>query len=451
MAWIPAIIRNSPGILIGDSYNILYQAIGEEPLATHHPIVYTLIVKLCMSLSGNVDTGIAIATVVSVLTCLFLLAYVVYYMISRKWDYRIVLFTLALFLFYPSVKMFAITINKDMIFAAFVGVYLCALIEMLTGQLNRGNKWLLFLSALGVVLFRKNGVYLVLFTAIAFAFLKMEKKAKIFILAALMSTVLINGVIEGPVCSYFGVIKGSPREMLSLPLQQMARIARDEHGKEGIREREEIYTFFKDGANLKKLYNPLISDPVKDYFSESKYEGREKDFAKLAVRLFFMYPETSLEAYFCQSFGYWYPTPINWFYAKNKDTVVSYEHIIAAHNYKNTVDYVRFDEQKYKPIYQNLTSIALIFWVFVAMIGYLIYRKECKWLILFAPMIALWLTSVASPVWNEQRYVLAIYIALPLISGVIIKYVVGAKQGYVKISREKKKQWFDKIARTAQL
>lgn len=423
VAWIPAIIRNSPGILIGDSYNILYQAIGKEPLSTHHPIIYTLIMRVCMLLGRDADSGIAIGMIVSVLICIFLLSYVVYYMISRRWDFRIVLFTLALFLFYPPIKMLAVTINKDMIFAAFVGVYLCALTELLTTQLTKGRKWLLFLSALGVVLFRKNGVYLVLFTVIALAFLKIEKKSKVFCMTALIGVVLINGVIEGPVCSFFHIAKGSPREMLSLPLQQMARVARDEHGTEGSEVREEMYDYFLTGVNLGVLYDPLISDRVKNYFNLPNYEGHEKDFAALSLRLLTVYPETSIEACFCQSFGYWYPTPINWFYAENKNAVVSFNAIIENHAYAETVNYVRFDEGKYMPVLQNLTCIALIFWVFVAIVGYLIYRREYKWLLLSAPMLALWLTSVASPVWNELRYVMGIYIALPVILGTVIKYV----------------------------
>lgn len=142
----------------------------------------------------------------------------------------------------------------------------------------------------------------------------------------------------------------------------------------------------------------------------------------MSARLFFEYPEESIEAFLCQSFGYWYPTAINWFYPENKESHISYNSIIENVEYADTVHYVRNEEVKYIPILYNLTSIAIVFWVFVALVGYFIYQKKYQWLTLFAPMIALWLTSVASPVWNEQRYILAIYIVLPEMIGIAMKY-----------------------------
>lgn len=140
------------------------------------------------------------------------------------------------------------------------------------------------------------------------------------------------------------------------------------------------------------------------------------------MQLLSEYPEESIEAYLCQSFGYWYPTAINWFYAENNKDHMTYNSIIKNHEYAYSVNYVKQEDVKYLPVLYNLTCIAFVFWAFIALIGYFIYLKKYQWLMLFAPMFALWLTSVASPVWNEQRYILAIYIVLPEIIGLAIKY-----------------------------
>ena len=117
------------------------------------------------------------------------------------------------------------------------------------------------------------------------------------------------GIEKGAVY-FLSIDQGSPREMLSLPIQQMARI--EKNVKELDDEmRKEIDSYFKEGSSLGEAYYPLISDNAKDRFSEKKYDKREKEFLILSAKLFLAYPEESLEAFMCNSFGYWYPITIN--------------------------------------------------------------------------------------------------------------------------------------------
>ena len=53
------------------------------------------------------------------------------------------------------------------------------------------------------------------------------------------------------------------------------------------------------------------------------------------------------------------------------------------------------------------------------MLSYCICDKEYQKIIVFIPLFALWLTCVASPVWNELRYILGIYVSLPIVIGVL--------------------------------
>lgn len=122
----------------------------------------------------------------------------------------------------------------------------------------------------------------------------------------------------------------------------------------------------------------------------------------------------------CNSYGYWYPTEINWFYATNKKAKTSYNDYINNHEYADTVIFQYFNKEKKMPILYSLTSIGLVFWLLLSLLFYVLYIKKYDLLLLFMPILALWLTTFASPVYNEQRYVLPIYIITPIIIGELL-------------------------------
>lgn len=63
----------------------------------------------------------------------------------------------------------------------------------------------------------------------------------------------------------------------------------------------------------------------------------------------------------CNSYGYWYPVAINWFYARSteRDWEV-YDQIVANHKYGNTIEYI----MKNKSIFRLLVCFAALAWCF---------------------------------------------------------------------------------------
>lgn len=51
---------------------------------------------------------------------------------------------------------------------------------------------------------------------------------------------------------------------------------------------------------------------------------------------------------------------------------------------------------------------------------------------MFMPIVAIWMTCIALPVWHELRYVLGIYVGLSIILGAITEDTHGGK--YVKVA-----------------
>ncbi|MCX4321655.1 MAG: DUF6020 family protein [Lachnospiraceae bacterium] len=420
ICWSPALICNFPGILYADSWNQLYQAVGIESLSTHHSITHTLFLKLCMTVCQDIESGIVLYTISSFITIIAILSYIINIMIKEDFDVRIIVVTIFIYVLFPSISMFAITVAKDGWFAAFVGLFLMELYILAVKCKGSGKNLVgLLIAAMGVALFRKNGVYLLVFTGIYILVYMCKEKArleKVFIV--LLCAVGIGVGVEWLAVSLFNVKPGSQREMLSLPIQQMARIEKNVRNLDD-ETRAEIDSFYKNG-NLGEAYYPLISDHAKELFDDKSFTYRKREFVGLSFRLFLRYPEESLEAFMCNSFGYWYPIRINWFYAENNGRYLNIEAVTQKHEYPWNVNYVHFDKCGNTAGCDLFCSIAIIFWFFILAGGYLIANKEYGKLLMEIPMAALWLTSVASPVYNELRYVLAIYMALPIICQLIV-------------------------------
>lgn len=421
ICWTFSLINNFPGVIYADSWNQIYQALGIENFTNHHPMIHTLFLKICFIMGGDIKKGIILYTIISFFGIIFILSGIINLMIEENFDLRMIIISCFLYLFFPSIQMFAITITKDSWFAAFVGIFLLELYIVLINKKWGGHTAALAVAATGVGIFRKNGIYLLIFTVVYMSiYMCICKKKRIKkSLIICMFAIFLNMSIEKGILYFSTIDQGSPREMLSLPIQQMARIEKNVKVLNSELKKE-IDSFFKDGIDLGEKYYPLISDNAKDCFDEKKYYGREKEFLILSIRLFCKYPEESLEAFMCNSFGYWYPIAVNWFYAENCNKQLNIGKIVEQHEYPWSVEYIYFNEFKNITGLASFLSIGMIFWIYMIIGGYLAANKKYEKLTLIIPMGALWITSVASPVYNELRYVLSIYIVLPVIGQLVI-------------------------------
>lgn len=73
--------------------------------------------------------------------------------------------------------------------------------------------------------------------------------------------------------------------------------------------------------------------------------------------------------------------------------------------------------EKEIPIVSLIANIGFVFWIVLGICFYCIYRKKYQYLLMFIPIIVLYLTCLASPVSGELRYIYAMFVCLPLFSG----------------------------------
>ena len=72
--------------------------------------------------------------------------------------------------------------------------------------------------------------------------------------------------------------------------------------------------------------------------------------------------------------------------------------------------------QRKVPLISMAFSIGFTFWIVLICAIYTVYKKKYKYLLVYIPIFALWLTTIASPVWCEYRYIYSMFTCIPLLT-----------------------------------
>lgn len=428
LAWVPYLLKYYPGITTPDSFDQICQSLGLTQLANHHPITHTAIIGIFMNIGkavGNYNLGVALYSVFQMLVLSAGFSFGIYYMAKKNVDFRWRVISLLFLALYPVNGMYSITMWKDIPFAVCMLIFVIMLYEIASSKgeffEKKKNIFLFVLSMIAVILFRNNGIYVVVLTLpfVLFAYRKYYKK----IIAVIVFILCAYAIWKGPVFSALNVKEGSSREALSIPLQQFARIVKEHSDELTDEEKENIHKYLKT-RDLDKLYDPKLSDDVKATFDDENFKQDKKTFVVTWVKLCFKYPRTVVESFLCNCYGYWYPEFQYWVVARStvntddeKDITLPIEQQSLIEDAKwNSVDAVI--EKREVPVFSMLFSIGFMFWLVIVSFGYVIYKKEYRKLVIFIPVLVLWLTCLASPVSGEYRYMYAMFAMIPLLIGI---------------------------------
>ena len=374
---------------------------------------------------GNYNLGVALYSIFQMLILSSSFSFGIYYMAKKNIDCRWRIISLLFLALYPVNGMYSITMWKDIPFAVCMLIFVIMLYEIVSSKGNffdsKKNILLFVLSMISVILFRNNGIYVVVLTLpiILLAYRKYYKKITgifLFILCA-------YAIWKGPVFNVLGVEKGSSREALSIPLQQFARIVKEHSDELTDEEKENIHKYLKT-RDLDELYDPRLSDNVKATFDDEYFKKDKKTFMTTWAKLCFKYPKTAVESLLCNSYGYWYPEFQYWVVARSTVNSDNDGKIVLPIEQQSLLENARwnnydsFIEKRNIPIISMLFSIGFVFWLVVVSFGYVIYKKEYKKLLIFVPVLVLWLTCLASPVSGEYRYMYAMFAMIPILIGI---------------------------------
>lgn len=419
IAWIPYLLRYYPGIVTADSISTIEQSMGRMALSDHHPIAYTAIVSFCLNIGmllfKNIKTSIALYSIVSMICMALFDSVVLLYLKKKNTHKTIVIGALLIYMFYPVNAIYSITMWKDILFSGLFPIFLILCNELIfhTDLFLKSKKNIsvfVMVSFLMIVL-RHNGLYVVVLSLPLF-YIPLKKYWKklswmFFII------IIINQIFNTIAFSILKVEKGSIGEMLSIPLQQIARVEkkhREELSEDILNRINNIFITERIGD----YYDPTLSDSVK-WKLDIKYIKQNKiEFLKVWMKLLSKYPKEYIESFISNSYGYYYPEAFySVVFRKNIDYDMKIEQSPKIEG-KIIEKIDSLIDKRDIPLNSMFYSIGMGFWIIIICFGYKMYKKEYKYILLYLPIFVLWLTCIASPVFCEYRYAYPIFTSILL-------------------------------------
>lgn len=326
---IPCYLAYYPAICAYDSpYQVVQIVTGEY--IDHHPIAHTLLIKAGMllgkTLFGSVNAGIALYAFVQILilSAAFALGIAMLYRFGVRAVW--ILLTFIWLIFFPFHMYMSVSMTKDAWFSACFLVQILALFTVLYRNENtlRFGAWdiTLFFSTVGMILFRNNGKYalLVLIVVLLPVLWRAKGMRRLWgrVFLNCMAAFLVGSLILSLLFNITNATQGDKREMLSIPIQQLARCMMY-HGGVGVLLQDDNTMSQEDKALLQEFmlyegykgYNPHLADPVKRYTNTWVVRYRFKDFATTYFRLLSKYPSAFINAFLEVNAGYLYPNDVS--------------------------------------------------------------------------------------------------------------------------------------------
>lgn len=433
IAYIPYLIHSFPGNLNYDFIVQIKQALNYETLTNWHPYAHTLFIGLCLKtgyfFTNNYNIGIFIYTLLQVLLSCFTFSFVIYYMAKNGVKTKFRVLTLLLFMFFPMFPLYSVWLTKDIIFSLFMVFITIGIIEICTNkEIIKSKKYIIYMIIvfLLTMLSRKNGIYIL---AILFPFvLLFNRKNWLRILIMFSIPILAFKIIDGPVRTNLNIPNGSKAEMYSISAQQMARIYKYESETLTPEQKEKIESYIL-ADNIEELYNPLIADPIKGILNIEKIDSNKLDLFKLNLDLFLEYPARSIESFLCTTYRFYY---LNNDGAKGlenfkTDSASLIENMfpkeLSITNNFYRIKIIDFINDKIyannTPILSTMTNPGLYINIFIIFIGYLIYKKDYKYILCFIPVFLVLLTQLAGPM-VDIRYAYSFFTCAPVLTALVV-------------------------------
>ncbi len=467
ICYLPCFITYFPGCMSYDSWYITLEALGIIGFDNHHPFLHTFIWSIFAHMDewlGVRQIGITLYTSGQLLIMVAVYAYVCVW-ISRR-NLPGVMGKIA-WIYYglnPVFHIFSLILTKDVLFSGLFLLLCISLVDFLETvcgkrtepSISIGLEIKTAVLLLLCCLFRNNMIYV----AIVFiCLLCLCFRVSVFRCKGLLAAVFLFFVITKVVYPGVGVAKGSVKEMLPVPLSQMAAVyhsdkteaeenrkringnneedigeAGTESGKIEIKKFEiketrtgKIKEKELDAREKELLikyipsieqYDRFFADPVKSDFNENAFRENPGEFIRLWGQLFLKYPDIYIEAFLALNLPYWYP---------EMESVREY---IETDNYSQDYPverkgwlpgvyrwYERVSENQaawmHLPLFRQLYAIGVPIWVLLFFGLWFGIRKRKEALAVVTLSVLLWLTYLLGPV-SSFRYVEPLLLTYPL-------------------------------------
>lgn len=450
LCWLPGYLAYYPAIC---AYDITVQLgqIRDHSYNDHHPIFHTLLIEGAMKLGewlGNVNTGIGLYALAQMLLLSAALAAGIAFLYRKGMKKGWLIALLLYGCIFPFHMYMSVSVTKDTVFSVF---FLLQLLFLTAVLLRDRREWKPDAADLGymgctvcMILFRSNGKYALL---VLMAFLTLTvifgKKARKMYARLLLQTGIsfaAGSLLLSGIFTWTNAQQGDRREMLSMPIQQLARTM-VYHGGAGVMEEDDdtmsqqdkalINDFILDQAYLE--YRPDISDPVKRHTNTYVARYRMKDFLNTYLGLFLQYPGDYINAALAVNAGYLYPGDVSHalINVNGRDRGLGYiqtrwveeelnpDGIYKASKWEWLHERLEefADSNAYLkiPVLKYLMVPGSYFWLYLVLAAWLAVRKRYRLLLPLTLILGYYVTLFLGPA-VQLRYLYPVMIALPYLA-----------------------------------
>lgn len=436
LCWLPVFLAYYPSVFAYDAEGQLYQVIAHD-YSTHHPLLHTLFLGSFFRLGGNLlgsyQTGMAVHSIVQMMMMAGAFGYTLSYLYRKEVS---VYLRLALFLFYavfPTNSILALSTTKDVLFSALVLLYTLSVYQMADDATFAGKQQITYVFwTVLLLLFRNNAVYaFILSVPILCLGLHRMRGAgsglwRRYLVCAVAALVLF-GVCHAALKAATGAHSGSPREMLSVPLQQMAR-TRVEAEETLSPEMREVLDRYLPSEWVFAAYDPYLADPVKN---RAVIHDDPAGLIKTWIRLGMEHPQIYIDAFLDNSIGYWFledrthaqiygigtETGFGYLSTDNRTMPAGCE--IEGHSYlpglRAGMERIVSDNIYQKvPLLRVIFAPAFYWWMLCMYIAVAVYRRRYRLLLPVVFMVIYYMTLLLSPT-VLVRYMYPFIVTVPTI------------------------------------
>ena len=440
LCWMPVFLAYYPSVFAYDAEGQLYQVIARD-YSTHHPLLHTLFLGAFFNLGGRAlgsySAGMAVHSVVQMLLMAGTFGYTLSFLYRKGVSVYLRIGLLIFYALFPTNSILALSTTKDVLFSALVLLYTITMYRMAAGECFAKKDWMayVFLSVL-LLHFRNNAIYAyVLGVPLIYLGLRRGKDdekpqdallRKKFLLTSVLALVLF-AVSNLALKASLDAQNGSPREMLSIPLQQMAR-TRVKAEETLLPEMRQELDKYIPSEWVFAAYNPYLADPVKN---RAVIHDDPAGLIGTWIKLGTQHPQIYIDAFLDNSIGYWFledrthariygigaESGFGYLSTDNRTMPAGCE--IVEHSYlpglRAAMERIVSDNAYQKlPVIRMIFAPAFYWWLLCMYAAAAIYRRKYRMLLPAAFLIVYYLTLLLSPT-VLIRYMYPFVVTVPAI------------------------------------
>ncbi len=462
LCWIPVFLAYYPSVFAYDAEGQLYQVIAHD-YSTHHPLLHTLFLGAFFQLGGwlgSYSAGMAVHSVVQMALMAAAFGWALAYLYRRGVSVYLCGFLLAFYALFPANSVLALSTTKDVLFSALVLLYTLVVYQMAADSkddADRGGStadkdaerprggtracWAAYiLLSVLLLLMRNNAVYAwVPGVPVVWLGLRAGRSesgrrlGRGYVWASVFAFILFI-ICSAVLKTTLGAHSGSPREMLSVPLQQMARTRVEAEESLSPETRQELDKYLP-AEWVFAAYNPYFADPVKN---RAVIHDDPAGLLRTWLKLGLQHPQIYIDAFLDNSVGCWFledethaqiygvGTESGFGYLSTDNRVMPAGCEIIEHSclpgLRAAMERVVSDNVYQKiPVVRIFFAPAFYWWLLCLYAAVAVYRREYR-LLLPAVFLALYyLTLLLSPA-VLVRYMYPFMTTAPVLCGLMSSY-----------------------------